>query len=271
MGVFSSGCISVSSPALSKNANKKSKIQQVSYEQEIPDAPDDPKNPEQLKLAYARWMEEINDVVEARKHYSAVTKTEPENIEAILGLARLDQVTEQYAEAEQKYKRAVRLSPDTPIAQYSLGQFYASQQRWDESRVPLTAAMLADPENTTYRYQLAVALVHTDDIASALPHFIRTIGDAEGHYNVGLILHEEDRYDEAEKHFLLAVTKKPELELAQQWLAKLRQQRKGTPAQQSRNTRSKQIVPADHLRSLEPSHTLSSDVPGISSLTPLTR
>ncbi len=270
VGVFSSGCISVSAPGLSKNSRKKSSIQQVSYEDEIAEAPGDPKNPEQLKLAYARWMEEINDVVEARKHYSAVTRTEPENVEAILGLARLDQVTGQYAEAEQKFKRAIRLSPESPIAQYSLGQFYASQQRWDESREPLTAAMLADPENTTYRYQLAVALVHTDDISSALPHFIRTIGDAEGHYNVGLILHEEERYDEAEKHFLLAVTKKPELELAQQWLAKLRQQRKGTSAHQSRNAQPAQIVPVGH-RSFEPSHSFSTDAPGLSALTPLTR
>lgn len=266
--VFSSGCITVSSPSFSKNAGKKSKILQASYEENIPETPGDPENPEQLQLAYARWMEEINDVVEARKHYSAVTQTQPENVEAILGLARLDQVTGQYAEAEQKFKRSIRISPDSPIAQYSLGQFYASQQRWDESREPLTAAMLADPENTTYRYQLAVALVHTNDIASALPHFIRTIGDAEGHYNVGLILHEEKRFDEAEKHFLLAVTKKPELQIAQQWLVRLRKQRKdtGRPTFQSRNVQPAQIVPVGH-RSFEPSHSLSTDVPGISSLT----
>jgi len=267
-GIFSSGCITVSSPTFSKNAGKKSKIQQVSYENTIPETPGDPKNPEQLKLAYARWMEEIHDVVEARKHYSAVAEVEPKNVAAILGLARLDQVTGQYAEAEQKFKRAIKMSPDSPIAQYSLGQFYASQQRWDESKEPLTAAMLADPENVTYRFQLAVAFVHTDDISSALPHFIRTVGDAEGHYNVGLILLEEERYDEAEKHFLLAVTKNPELKQAQQRLVKLRERKldAGTPAQQQTgNTHSAQIVPVA-LRSIEESRAFPVDAPGVSSI-----
>lgn len=217
-------------------------------------------------------MEEINDVAEARKHYSAVSRAEPENVEAILGLARLDQVAGQFAEAEQKFKRAIKISPDSPVVQYSLGQFYASQQRWDESREPLTAAMLADPENTTYRYHLAVALVHTDDITSALPHFIRTIGDAEGHYNVGLILHEEERYDEAEKHFLLAVTKKPGLKKAEQWLVKLREQRlgKNSPAGKIENAEPEQIVPVAH-RSSQSSHSFSNDAPGTTRLQSLTR
>lgn len=243
--VVTSGCITISAPtALTKN--KKPKVSQASYEETLPPTPPDPKNPEQLKLKYARWMEELNQVVEARKHYSAVATTEPENIEAILGLARLDQVTGQFAEAEQKFKRAVRLAPDSVNAQYGLGQFYATQLRWNESIEHLTACMLADPEDNTYRYQLAVALAHTGDIDSAMPHFIRTVGDAEGHYNVGVILAEEGQYDAAEKHFLLATTKKQNFDQAIQRLASLREQREnGTLTQnKTRRSRSAQIVPA---------------------------
>lgn len=224
--LISSGCITISAPSFT-GTGKKSNVQQVAYEEVVEEAPPDPKDPTRLSLKYARWMEEVNQVVEARKHYNVVVESEPENVEAILGLARLDQVTGQAAEAEQKFKKAVRLSGSSPESLYGLGQFYASQERWSEAVEPLNAAMLAAPENTTYRYHLAIALVHNLDIEAAMPHLIRTVGDAEGHYNIGLILHKMDRLEEAEKHFVLAVTKKPELEQAQKWISKLREQRAG--------------------------------------------
>lgn len=225
VAIVTSGCITVTPPSSLSKTGKKSKVSQVSYEEEIPQTPPDPENPEELKLAYARWMEELNQVVEARKHYSAVAEVEPENVQAILGLARLDQVSGEFAEAEQKYKRALRIDSKSAQTQLGMGQFYASQKRWTESIEHLSASLLADPENTTSRYQLAVALVHAGDVDSALPHFIRTVGDAEGHFNTGLILHEEQRFDEAEKHFLLAASKKPDFQKAQHWLARIQQER----------------------------------------------
>lgn len=256
ISLITSGCITVSAPAGFANQSKKTKVSQASYEEVLPPTPKNPENPEELKLAYARWMEELNQVVEARKHYTAVATTEPDNVEAILGLARLDQVTGQYAEAEQKYKKAVRMAPESANSQYGLGQFYASQLRWQEALDHLSASMLADPENTAFRYQLAVALVHTGDVDSALPHFIRTVGDAEGHYNVALILNEEGDLDGAEKHFLLAVTKKPKFEQAQQWLTELRDQRENrtTSGETLAKHQQAQIVP-EALQIQEPERT----------------
>ncbi len=272
LGVLSSGCITVSTPTGLAKSNKKSNVKQVSYEETIPETPPDPENPEELKLAYAKWMEDINQVGEARKHYTAVANKEPDNVDAILGLARLDQVTGQYAEAEQKFKRALRLEPESTAAKFGLGQFYASQERWHEALEPLTDAMLSEPETTAYRYQLAVALVHSGDVDSALPHFIRTVGDAEGHYNVGLILHEEGDLDGAEKHFLLAVTKKPELEQAQKWLSKLQTEHGvdvgNAESQPLPQTSPSQIVPVQH-NTQNPEHSFSGQA-GVTTLNSMT-
>ena len=243
-----SGCVTISSPALTKG-NKKSNVKQVSYEEELPPTPPDPKNPEELKLAYARWMEEMNQVVEARKHYSSVTETQPENVQAILGLARLDQVTGQQEEAEQKYKKALKLEPDSAIAMAGLGQYYASQKRWSEAIEQLSASVQADPESVNARYHLAVALVHQGNVDEALPHFIRTVGDAEGHYNAALILHEEQRYDLAEKHFLLAASKKPGFVQAQQWLSRMQAERNGTkPGGFENSSATNHVVPVSAQR-----------------------
>lgn len=182
------------------------------------------KDPTELSLAYARWMEDVGNYVEARRHYSEVAEVKPKNLEAALGLARIDQLNGMNHEAEQGFLRAQKLDPDAPEALNALGQFYASQKRWPEAVAQLNRAMLAAPAEKTYRYNLAVAMVHTGDVNGALPHFVRTVGDAEAHYNVGLILKEEGRMAEAQEHLLLAVTKKPDLHQAQIWLDEVRRE-----------------------------------------------
>jgi len=231
LGLMSSGCITVapnSTPSLTWKSLTKPKVQQASFERAEEEAPGAPKNPARLKLTYGQLMEENGQYVEARKNYSAVVELQPKNIEAILGLARLDQISGDMEQAEQGFRRALKLDPNSAVAQYNLGQFYSSQKRWKEASEYLTKAMLAEPDQSEYRYALAVALVHTGDVDSALPHFIRTIGDAEAHYNVGLILQENGNWSEAERQFALAVVKKPEFPAAQNWLAHLRQQHPST-------------------------------------------
>jgi hypothetical protein len=81
--------------------------------------------------------------------------------------------------------------------------------------------MLAAPDDTMTRYALAVAQAHCGDVDSALPQFIRTVGDAEAHYNLAIVLQDEGLLDEAERHFSIALAKKPELTAARDWLAHL--------------------------------------------------
>ena len=243
LGMISfSGCITVSPTGMSWGASNKPKIQNVSFEEPEEEATD-PKNPTQLKLTYAKLMEEVGQVVEARTHYSSVTSDEPDNLEAVLGLARLELVTGNYVEAEKGFLKALKLDPHSDSAQFGLGQFYASQTQWDKAVDPFTKAMLSDPNNSQYRYHLAVALTYSGDIDSALPHFIRTVGDAEAHYNVGLILKDQGQLDLAERHFLMAVTKKPSLTPAQDRLDQLRKQRQGV----ANRTPSGSKVPAHSL------------------------
>jgi tetratricopeptide (TPR) repeat protein len=188
------------------------------------------KDPTDLSLAYARWMEDVGNLVEARRHYSEVAESKPKNLEAALGLARIDQLSGLTHEAEQGFLRAQKLAPDSPEALNALGQFYASEKRWPEAVAQLNRAMLAAPAEKSYRYNLAVAMVYTGDVDGALPHFVRTVGDAEAHYNVGLILKEEGRLVEAQEHLLLAVTKKPDLHQAQHWLDEVRREQESALA-----------------------------------------
>lgn len=250
LGVFSSGCITIApdqSPATSWKSLTKPKVERASFEEKVDEIPQAPKNPARLKMAYGQLMEENGQYAEARKNYSDVIELQPKNVEAILGLARIDQISGNVDQAEQGFRRAAKLDSSSAAAQFGLGQFYASQKRWKESSQALTKAMLAAPDETRYRYALAVSLVHAGDVDSALPHFIRTIGEAEAHYNVGLILQEEGRWSDAERQFTLAVAKKPDLTAAQNWLAHLRAQHpQSIPPTDAAPTDSP-VIPAGHV------------------------
>lgn len=201
------------------------KLSKVSYEENVEEIPEKPNDPEGLKLAYARWMEEVDQPHEARSNYSAVVSEDPDNVDAILGLARLDQLAGSTQEAERRFLQALKLAPENAFVQYELGRFYASQSRWQEAVTPLQKAMLNDPLTKQYRHQLAIAQVHAGDVHSAIPNFSQTIGDAEAHYNVALILKEMGDLTQAEHQLIMALTKRPDFEPAQRWLNEVRRQR----------------------------------------------
>ncbi|MEZ6064722.1 MAG: tetratricopeptide repeat protein [Planctomycetaceae bacterium] len=163
-------------------------------------------------------MEQGGKLSEAKTHYEKVLDTDSENVEAIVGLARMQQQLGNVQEAERGYHRAIKLDPDSAVALQGLGHLFSGRDDWDRAATVLEKAVLVAPDDKAIRYELAVALVHTGQIDSALPHFIRTVGDAEAHYNVGLILHQNGELADSEKQFRLALSKKPELDSARYWL-----------------------------------------------------
>lgn len=183
------------------------------------------KDPLALKLRYAKWMEEVENYKTARKNYNLVLEERPKDIEAIVGLARIDQTEGKLATAEAGFKKALSLQPDSPAAKNGLGQLYASQGRLRDALPLLNEAVLADPANEHYRYQLAVVLARSGDTSAALPHFVESVGEATAHYNVGMVLMSQGRTRQAEQHFAQALQHNPEFEQAQQAIAQLRRQR----------------------------------------------
>ena len=79
-------------------------------------------DPNPLKLRYALWMEETGNLPEARKHYSEVLAARPKHVEAALGVARVDLASGQLEEAETGFRLALKLDPQSAIAQSGIGQ-----------------------------------------------------------------------------------------------------------------------------------------------------
>jgi Flp pilus assembly protein TadD len=183
------------------------------------------KDPRKLDLAYAKWQEQIGNITEARERYQRVLHDQPQSVEAMLGLARLDQLAGRVQEAEQGYRKALKAAPNDSVVLDALGQYYSTQEKWPQAIDTLRQAMTAAPNDNTVRFHLAVAMAKSGDITGAKSHFINSVGDAEADYNIGLILHDQGKLEQAEQYFSQASIKKPSLEQAAYWLNEIRLER----------------------------------------------
>lgn len=180
------------------------------------------KEPSRLDLSYAKWQEQLGNLTEARERYQRVLHDEPHSVEAMLGLARLDQLAGRMQEAEQGFRKALKAAPNDPLVLDAMGQFYAAQEKWPQALDLLKQALNASPSDNSIRFHLAVAMAKSGDINGSRPHFVNSVGEAEADYNIGLILHDQGKLELSEQYFVQATIKKPTLEQAQYWLNEIR-------------------------------------------------
>ena len=180
---------------------------------------------ENLTLKYARVLEEKGQTLDARSSYETVLRQNPKSSEALLGMARLDQLAGRTFSAEQNYIRAVNADPNDPCPLAALGNYYAENKRWNEAIGLLNQATQKAPDDKTYRFQLGVVLARAGQPREALTQFMQTVTPAEAHYNLALIAHDNGDLTSAEEHLALSLTKNPRLEQAQVWLAEVRREK----------------------------------------------
>jgi tetratricopeptide (TPR) repeat protein len=215
------------------------------------------KDPLRLHLSHAKLQEQQGNLDLARTSYEIALGHNSNSVDAVLGLARLDLLAGRIVKAEQGYLKALKIQPNNSQALDAAGQFYASQEQWDKAIEMLKSAMMAAPDEATNRYHLAVALASSGKVNEAMPHFVKTIGEAEAHYNVGYILHEKGDQVGAKRQLTQAVLKKPELTVAQQLLDELNKNQDGqliissNPASTKKNQRPRTPVSAPNRASVQ--------------------
>jgi len=156
-----------------------------------------------VAAGYAAYQS--GDLAGARRGYDQALRAEPKNIDALLGMAAVELRVRQYALADRYYQQVLRLDPRNPHAhagmlalrnqqidpvtaesqvksliahapraeglQFTLGNQYAQQGRWDEAQQAYFKALAADPNNPDFAYNLAVSLDHLRQVKPALQHY----------------------------------------------------------------------------------------------------
>lgn len=177
------------------------------------------------QLAFAILQERQGDRDEARRSYEKVLASDARSVDAIIGLARLDQLAGRAADAEAGFQKAIRIEPRTGRTLDALGQFYVDQKRWNEAVATLQSATSAAPDDKSFRFHYAIALAKSGQIEQAVPQLVDAVGSAAAHYNIGLVLHERGDLAASEDEFSAALLENPRLQQAQYWLTEVRHER----------------------------------------------
>lgn len=159
-----------------------------------------------LVSAYQAFV--AGDTGAARQSYQRVLETEPNNRDALLGLAAIALKQGQEVEAERYYLRVLELDPRDAVANagmfnlkkqldpaqsesrlklllaqqpdaghlhFALGNQYAAQTRWAEAQQAYFKAVSAEPTNADFAFNLAVSLDYLNQRKLALDFYRRAV------------------------------------------------------------------------------------------------
>ena len=149
-----------------------------------------------------------NDLAAARDSYQKALARDPNNRDALLGLAAIDVRSGQLEAAEARYlkvletdprdgqataalvslrgrldpvasesrlKTLIANQPNTAQLHFALGNQYAQQSRWAEAQAAYFKAYSIDPENADYVFNLAVSLDQLRQKKTALEYYQRAL------------------------------------------------------------------------------------------------
>jgi len=179
-----------------------------------------PEVPTQLVTAYQAFQQ--NRLDSAQESYQKMLVADPNNIEALLGLAAIAEQQKQTDKAAQYYLQVLHLDPRNAVAQagllgivghadpqgsetrlkqllarepsafvyFTLGNLYAEQSRWPEAQAAYFQAFHLQPDNADFAFNLAVSLEHLNQAKPALNFYQQAIQLArdQGHANFDLSL-----------------------------------------------------------------------------------
>ncbi len=168
------------------------------------------KNTEKTLLAWARYQEDVGEYAEAKKKYHEIEIAYPNNVEASLGIARIELATGRSEEAERILKQLASKHPESVPVRLELGALYSSQEDWPGAIEAYTDACDLAPEDQGCRYELGVAYAKSGDLDQAFPHLKFSVGGPAAYYNIAYLLHEEGRDGESAEWLRKALSSHPD-------------------------------------------------------------
>ncbi len=182
--------------------------------------PTGPPSPEFFIYA-AQVCEHQGDIPQARINFQRALTMWPGQVEVLRAAARMEDRQGNLPLAENLYQQAVTSNPQHAGALNDLGLCLARQGKLESSVQVLEQAVQLQPSKALYRNNAATVLVEMRQDQRALAHLAAVHGSADANYNIGQLLVQRNRSADAAPYFQAALQQNPNMQPAQEALAKL--------------------------------------------------
>jgi Tfp pilus assembly protein PilF len=175
----------------------------------------------EVYVGAARLLENQGKFAEAEDKYREALKASPTDLNGLVGLARLYDRQGQPQKAIELYQTAAKAHPNNGLILNDLGLCLRRQRQVDKSVVAFRRAVELMPGNAKYRNNLAAALVDAGKENEAYAELAAVNSPAVAHYNLAYLCHERGQRASALAHLQEALAADPSLKPAGEMLAQL--------------------------------------------------
>ena len=175
----------------------------------------------ELYLSMARLSDQGGNVAHARSMYQKALEMEPNHRDSLLGLARLEDREGQMPVALKIYQHAASVYPRDAKVLNDLALCYARTGKIADSAALLNQVTQLEPQKKLYRNNFAKVLIELNQIEAAISHLAVVHDPATVQYNMGVLMHQRGRSQEAVQFLMAASHINPQLEEAKTLLAQI--------------------------------------------------
>ncbi|GAC1434664.1 MAG: hypothetical protein NVS1B11_04390 [Terriglobales bacterium] len=163
-------------------------------------------------------FEKQNQFAEAEQEYRKVLANDAESPDALTGLANIYMRGQRFPEAEQILQKLIAIRPSDAAARMQLSRILFAAGKKDDAMSELQEVLKLEPNNTDAQHDLAGLYLEQKRYGEAVSLYRSLIAqspaDAELRDNLGEALLNDKKFPEAQQEFLTAVKLKPDFGVA---------------------------------------------------------
>lgn len=153
------------------------------------------------------------DFATAAKIYEDALRTEPKNMDALIGLGMTHQRDGKYAESEAALQKALAYEADNANASYAMAVTYFKQERWKDSMTFFEKSLVPNDKNASARHYLGIIATKLNLMERAEREFKTALAidpnHGEAHFNLAVLYATWDppQWDKARESYAAALKK----------------------------------------------------------------
>jgi tetratricopeptide (TPR) repeat protein len=175
----------------------------------------------EVYVGAARLLENQSKFAEAEEKYREALRVSKNDLNALVGLARLYDRQGQSQKALETYLTAKQEHPTSALVANDIGLCYRRQKQLDKAMVAFGKAVELAPDNAKYRNNYAATLVDAGRTKEAFEQLSATNSAAVAHFNLAYLLQQKGNPTETIRHLQEAVSLDPSLTPASDMLVQL--------------------------------------------------